>query len=195
MTVAGKRKTMLARRLPTILPALTLKRPLKDQNPQYCGNLPENTSLITQRPFRSPHHSISNTGLIGGGKIPKPGEISLAHYGVLFLDELPEFSREALEVLRQPLEDGVVTISRVNATLTYPARTTLICAANPCKCGNYLDESKECTCTPKQIQQYLGRLSGPLLDRIDIHIEVAPVQYNDLESQEKGESSKVIRER
>jgi len=192
----GSGKTMLARRLPTILPALTFEEALEvTKIHSIAGNLPENTSLITQRPFRSPHHSISNTGLIGGGKIPKPGEISLAHYGVLFLDELPEFSREALEVLRQPLEDGVVTISRVNATLTYPARTTLICAANPCKCGNYLDESKECTCTPKQIQQYLGRLSGPLLDRIDIHIEVAPVQYKDLESQEEGESSKVIRER
>jgi len=157
--------------------------------------LPANTSLITQRPFRAPHHTISNVGLIGGGKIPKPGEISLAHYGVLFLDELPEFNKDALEVLRQPLEDGVVTISRINATLTYPARTTLICAANPCKCGNYLDNTKECTCTPKQIQQYLGKISGPLLDRIDIHIEVASVKYNDLENEEEGEKSSVIRER
>jgi len=192
----GCGKTMIARRLPTILPSLTFEEALEvTKIHSIAGNLPENTSLVTQRPFRSPHHSISNTGLIGGGKIPKPGEISLAHYGVLFLDELPEFSRDVLEVLRQPLEDGVVTISRVNATLTYPARTTLICAANPCKCGNYLDETKECTCTSKQIKQYLGRLSGPLLDRIDIHIEVASVKYKELESQEEGERSKAIRER
>jgi magnesium chelatase family protein len=192
----GCGKTMIARRLTTILPSLTFEEALEvTKIHSIAGNLPENTSLVTQRPFRSPHHSISNAGLIGGGKIPKPGEISLAHYGVLFLDELPEFSRDVLEVLRQPLEDGVVTISRVNATLTYPARTTLICAANPCKCGNYLDETKECTCTSKQIKQYLGRLSGPLLDRIDIHIEVASVKYKELESQEEGERSKAIRER
>lgn len=192
----GCGKTMIARRLPTILPSLTFEEALEvTKIHSIAGNLPENTSLITQRPFRAPHHSISNTGLIGGGKIPKPGEISLAHYGVLFLDELPEFSRDVLEVLRQPLEDGVVTISRVNATLTYPARTTLICAANPCKCGNYLDETKECTCTSNEIKKYLGRLSGPLLDRIDIHIEVASVNYKDLESPEEGEKSRVIRER
>ncbi|HHV29854.1 YifB family Mg chelatase-like AAA ATPase [Acetivibrio mesophilus] len=192
----GCGKTMIAKRLPTILPFMTFEEALEvTKIHSIAGNLPANTSLITQRPFRAPHHSISNVSLIGGGKIPKPGEISLAHYGVLFLDELPEFNKDALEVLRQPLEDGVVTISRINATLTYPARTTLICAANPCKCGNYLEDAKECTCTPKQIQQYLGKISGPLLDRIDLHIEVASVKYKDLESQEEGEKSSVIRER
>lgn len=192
----GCGKTMIAKRLPTILPYMTFEEALEvTKIHSIAGDLPSNTSLITQRPFRSPHHSISNVSLIGGGKFPKPGEISLSHFGVLFLDELPEFNKDALEVLRQPLEDGVVTISRINATLTYPARTTLICAANPCKCGNYLDESKECSCTPKQVQQYLGKLSGPLLDRIDIHIEVASVKYKDLESHEEGEKSSVIRER
>lgn len=192
----GCGKTMIAKRLPTILPDLTFEEALEvTKIHSISGELPSNTSLVVQRPFRSPHHSISNNGLIGGGRVPMPGEVSLAHYGVLFLDEIPEFNRSALEVLRQPLEDGVVTISRVNATFTYPARATLICAANPCRCGNYLDQTKECTCTQKQIEQYLGRLSGPLLDRIDIHIEVASVHYKDLESQKESESSKVIRER
>ena len=192
----GCGKTMIAKRLPTILPSMTFEEALEvTKIHSISGTLTDKTSLITQRPFRAPHHTISNVSLIGGGKYPKPGEISLAHFGVLFLDELPEFDKDALEVLRQPLEDGTVTISRINATFTYPARTTLICAANPCKCGNYLDESKECTCTPKQIQQYLGKLSGPLLDRIDIHIEVASVKYKDLESHEEGEKSCVIRER
>lgn len=192
----GCGKTMIARRLPTILPSMTFEEALEvTKIHSIAGTLSEKTSLITQRPFRAPHHTISTIGLIGGGKYPKPGEISLAHFGVLFLDEVPEFDKDALEVLRQPLEDGSVTISRINATFTYPARTTLICAANPCKCGNYLDEAKECTCTPKQIQQYLGRLSGPLLDRIDIQIEVASVKYKDLESHEEGEKSSVIRER
>lgn len=192
----GCGKTMIAKRLPTILPSMAFEEALEvTKIHSIAGALPSSTSLLTQRPFRSPHHTISNVSLIGGGKYPKPGEISLAHFGVLFLDELPEFNKDALEVLRQPLEDGAVTISRINATFTYPSRTTLICAANPCKCGNYLDESKECTCTPKQVQQYLGKLSGPLLDRIDIHIEVASVKYKDLESQEEGEKSRVIRER
>lgn len=192
----GCGKTMIAKRLPTILPSMTFEEALEvTKIHSISGTLTEKTSLITQRPFRAPHHTISNVSLIGGGKYPKPGEISLAHFGVLFLDELPEFDKDALEVLRQPLEDGTVTISRIHATFTYPARTTLICAANPCKCGNYLDESKECTCTPKQIQQYLGKLSGPLLDRIDIHIEVASVKYKDLESHEEGEKSCVIRDR
>jgi len=192
----GSGKTMLARRLPTILPAMTFEEALEvTKIHSIAETLPDNVSLITKRPFRAPHHTISNVSLIGGGKYPKPGEISLAHFGVLFLDELPEFDRNALEVLRQPLEDGIVTISRVNATYTYPARTTLICAANPCKCGNYLDETKECTCTPKQIQQYLGKLSGPLLDRIDLHIEVPSVKFTDLENREEGEKSCVIRER
>jgi len=160
-----------------------------------AGLLPHKVSLITTRPFRSPHHTISAAGLVGGGKYPKPGEISLSHYGVLFLDELPEFGRDVLEVLRQPLEDGIVTVSRVNGTLTYPAKTMLVCAANPCKCGNLLDPSKQCSCTPKQVQQYLGKLSGPLLDRIDIHIEVAPVKYSELESESEEEKSRAVRER
>lgn len=192
----GSGKTMLARRLPTILPSLTFEEALEvTKIHSIAGTLPQNTSIMTVRPFRSPHHTISDISLVGGGKVPKPGEISLAHYGVLFLDELPEFSKDALEVMRQPLEDGVVTISRVNATLTYPAKTTLICAANPCKCGNFLDPSKQCTCNPKQVQQYLGRLSGPLLDRIDIHIEVASVKYKDLESSRQEEKSADIRAR
>ena len=192
----GCGKTMIAKRLPSILPAMSFEEALEvTKIHSIAGMLPADTSLITTRPFRSPHHTISDVSLIGGGRIPKPGEISLSHYGVLFLDEVPEFSKDALEVLRQPLEDGVVTISRVNATLTYPAKATLICAANPCKCGNYLDSSKECGCTPKQIQQYMGKLSGPLLDRIDIHIEVASVKYKDLESKKQEESSSTIRER
>ncbi|TYQ13149.1 UNVERIFIED_CONTAM: magnesium chelatase family protein [Acetivibrio alkalicellulosi] len=192
----GCGKTMIARRLPTILPSMTFEEALEvTKIHSIAGTLATNTSLITQRPFRAPHHTISNVSLVGGGRHPKPGEISLAHYGVLFLDELPEFNRSALEVLRQPLEDGVVTISRINATLTYPARTTLICAANPCKCGNYLDHSKECTCTPKQIGQYLSKLSGPLLDRIDLHIEVSSIQYKDLDSKKEEEKSSDVRER
>lgn len=192
----GSGKTMLARRLPTILPAMTFEEALEvTKIHSIAGTLSDSVSLITKRPFRAPHHTISNVSLIGGGKYPKPGEISLAHFGVLFLDELPEFDKNALEVLRQPLEDGTVTIARVNATFTYPARTTLICAANPCKCGNYLDETKECTCTPKQIQQYLGKLSGPLLDRIDLHVEVPSVKFSELQSRDEGEKSSVIRER
>lgn len=192
----GSGKTMLAKRLPSILPAMTFDEALEvTKIHSIAGVLPPKTSLVTHRQFRSPHHTISAIGLVGGGKFPKPGEISLAHYGVLFLDEVPEFGKDALEVLRQPLEDGMVTISRVNASLSYPAKTTLICAANPCKCGFYMDSSKQCNCTPKQIQQYMGKLSGPLLDRIDIHIEVASVKYKDLESVREEEKSSVIRER
>jgi magnesium chelatase family protein len=192
----GSGKTMIAKRLPSILPSMTFEEALEvTKIHSIAGLLPPKTSLLTNRPFRSPHHTISNISLIGGGRIPKPGEISLAHYGVLFLDEVPEFGKDALEVLRQPLEDGMVTISRVNASLTYPAKATLIAAANPCKCGNFLDPSKQCNCTPKQIQQYLGKLSGPLLDRIDIHIEVASVKYKDLESTREEEKSSVLRER
>lgn len=192
----GSGKTMLARRMPTILPYLSFEEALEvTKIHSIAGTLPANTSLITSRPFRSPHHTTSAIGLIGGGKYPKPGEISLAHYGVLFLDEAPEFSKDALEVLRQPLEDGVVTISRVNSSLSYPAETTLILAANPCKCGKYLEAREECTCSPKQVQQYLGKLSGPLLDRLDIHIEVSSVKYNELETNTKGEPSAEIRKR
>lgn len=192
----GCGKTMLARRLPTILPSMTFEEALEvTKIHSIAGILPPGMPLITSRPFRSPHHTISDTGLVGGGSVPKPGEISLAHYGVLFLDELPEFSKKSLEVLRQPLEDGLITISRVSASLTYPAKTTLICAANPCKCGRFLDSSGQCLCTPRQIQQYLGKLSGPLLDRMDIHIEVASVKYRELDSGASGDTSFVIRER
>ena len=192
----GCGKTMLARRLPTILPSMTFEEALEvTKIHSIAGILAKGLPLVNIRPFRSPHHTISDIGLVGGGSNPKPGEISLAHYGVLFLDELPEFSRRSMEALRQPLEDGVITISRVNASLTYPARTTLICAANPCKCGNFLDPTAQCTCTPHQIQQYLGRLSGPLLDRMDIHVEVASVKYRDMDSGATGDTSAVIRER
>lgn len=192
----GCGKTMLARRLPTILPSMTFEEALEvTKIHSIAGILPPGLPLVSTRPFRSPHHTISDTGLVGGGSIPKPGEISLAHYGVLFLDELPEFSKKSLESLRQPLEDGVITISRVNASLTYPARTTLICAANPCRCGKLLDPAGQCTCTPSQIQQYLGKMSGPLLDRMDIHIEVSPVRYRDLDSNSPVEPSCVLRER
>ena len=192
----GSGKTMLAKRQPTILPPLTFEEALEvTKIHSIAGTLPQNTSLITKRPFRSPHHTISPAGLVGGGKYPRPGEISLAHYGVLFLDEVPEFEKSALEVLRQPLEDESVTISRLNCTLSYPACTTLICTANPCKCGNYLDTTRDCNCTPRQVQQYLGRLSGPLLDRMDIHIEAPSVKYSDFEKEENAETSKEIRER
>lgn len=192
----GSGKTMLARRLPTILPSMTFEEALEvTKIYSIAGILPEGESLVTARPFRSPHHTISDTGLAGGGSIPKPGEISMAHYGVLFLDELPEFSKKSLEVLRQPLEDGKITISRVNASLTYPAKTTLVCAANPCKCGRFLDMTGECTCTPRQIRQYMGKISGPLLDRMDIQIEVASLKYNDLNDGVLGDTSAVIRKR
>jgi magnesium chelatase family protein len=192
----GSGKTMLARRLATILPVMTFEEALEvTKIHSIAGILPPKTSLVAVRPFRSPHHTISAPGLIGGGKNPKPGEISLAHYGVLFMDEFPEFNKDVLEVLRQPLEDGMVTISRVNGSLTYPAKTMLVCAANPCKCGNYLHPLKKCTCTPKLVRNYLGKLSAPLLDRIDIHIEVAPVKYGDLDNIGEEEKSSIIRER
>lgn len=193
----GCGKTMLARRMPSILPDMTFEEALEvSKIHSVAGILPQETSLVTQRPFRAPHHSISSTSLIGGGKIPKPGEVSLAHLGVLFLDELPEFSKHALEVLRQPLEDGSALISRINASITYPCRTTLIAAANPCKCGFYLDESRECTCTQQEVRNYLGRLSGPLLDRLDIQVEVPTLKYQELsDEQEKSESSREIRRR
>jgi magnesium chelatase family protein len=193
----GSGKTMLARRLPTIFPPMAFEEALEvTKIYSIAGLLPPNTALVTTRPFRSPHHTISAAGLVGGGKYPRPGEISLAHYGVLFLDELPEFGRNALEALRQPLEDGVVTISRVNANLTYPAAISLVCSANPCSCGNFFESStKKCTCTPKQVQQYLSKLSRPLLDRIDIQLEVVSVKYKDLVSEKEAEKSRTIRER
>lgn len=192
----GSGKTMLAQRLPTILPRLSFAEALEvTKLYSIAGLLPESTPLLSTRPFRSPHHTISAVGLSGGGSTPHPGEISLAHNGVLFLDELPEFSKDALEVMRQPLEDGKVTIARVNATLTYPCNTMLIAAMNPCKCGYYGDSSRECTCTEAQVRQYLSRISGPLLDRIDLHVEVPAVKYQELAQKSHGESSAQIRER
>ena len=192
----GSGKSMLSKRLPSILPSLTFDEALEvTKVHSIAGLIPSNTSLITQRPFRSPHHTISPVGLSGGGTYPKPGEISLAHNGVLFLDEFPEFRKDALEVLRQPLEDGIVTIARVNATLTYPSNTMLIAAMNPCKCGYYGDGTNRCTCSEGQIKQYLGKISGPLLDRIDLHIEVPAVKYDELTDKAPAESSKEIKKR
>ncbi len=192
----GTGKTMLAQRMPSILPDLSFEEALEvSKIHSIAGTLPEGTPLLTMRPFRNPHHTISSAGLSGGGTVPRPGELSLAHNGVLFLDELPEFKREVLEVMRQPLEDGKVTISRVNATLTYPCNMMLIASMNPCKCGYFGDANRECTCTPAQINQYHSRISGPLLDRIDIQIEVANVNYKDLSSTEKGETSQDIKMR
>ncbi|MBQ9266992.1 MAG: YifB family Mg chelatase-like AAA ATPase [Clostridia bacterium] len=192
----GSGKTMLARRLPSILPDITFKESLEiTKIHSIAGTLPSNEALITYRPFRAPHHTVSSVALVGGGSFPKPGEISLAHYGVLFLDELPEFKRNSLEVMRGPLEDNQVTISRVSGTLTYPCDFMLIASMNPCPCGYYGSKEKECTCTPNQITKYMGKISGPLLDRIDIHIEVSPVKYEKLESEEKAESSETIKKR
>ncbi|MBE7027728.1 MAG: ATP-binding protein [Ruminococcaceae bacterium] len=190
----GSGKTMLAQRLPSILPPLSFEEALEvTKIHSIAGVLPEKTPLLSARPFRSPHHTISAAGVAGGGRVPRPGEISLAHNGVLFLDELPEFSKDTLEVMRQPLEDGIVTIARVSATLTYPANTMLVAAMNPCKCGYYGDSAKECTCTQAQVKQYLSKISGPLLDRIDIHVEVPSVKYSDLESKATQETSNSIR--
>lgn len=192
----GSGKTMLAQRLPSILPALSLYEALEvTKIHSIAGLLPQNVPLITTRPFRSPHHSITANGLSGGGSMPRPGEISLAHNGVLFLDELPEFKKDALEVLRQPMEDGVVTISRVNATLTYPSSSMVVAAMNPCKCGYFGDSTRKCTCSEQQIRQYLGKISGPLLDRIDLHIEVPAVKYRDLTDGKPVEPSAEIRKR
>ena len=192
----GTGKTMLAQRMPTILPDLSFEEALEvSKIHSIAGTLHKDTPLLTRRPFRNPHHTISAVGLSGGGTIPKPGELSLAHNGVLFLDELPEFKREVLEVMRQPLEDGNVTIARVNASLTYPCNLMLVASMNPCKCGFLGDRRRQCTCTPAQINQYHSRISGPLLDRIDIQIEVANVNYDDLSNVEKGESSKEIKKR
>jgi len=192
----GSGKTMLAKRLPSILPDMTLQESLETTKiHSVAGLLHSSDALIATRPFRSPHHTISDAGLIGGGAVPRPGEVSLAHHGVLFLDELPEFKKNVLEVMRQPLEDGVVTISRAMMSLTYPAVFMLASAMNPCPCGYYTDPSKECTCSLQQVQRYLSRISGPLLDRIDIHIEVPAVKYKELSSTAAGEASANIRRR
>lgn len=192
----GSGKTMLARRLPTILPNLTLDEALETTKiHSVAGVLPPKTALLATRPFRAPHHTISDAGLIGGGAYPRPGEVSLSHHGILFLDELPEFKKNVLEVMRQPLEDGVVTISRAAMTLTYPANFMLAAALNPCPCGYHGDPTHKCSCTPPQIQRYMSRISGPLMDRIDIHIEVPAVKYDELANSPKGEGSTEIRER
>jgi magnesium chelatase family protein len=193
----GSGKTMLARRLPTILPTLSLDEALEvTKIYSIAGQLPSNTALLTTRPFRSPHHTISYAGLVGGGSVPRPGEISLAHYGVLFLDELPEFRRDILEMLRQPLEDGVVNIARISGSISYPARVMFIGAANPCPCGHLGDTVRQCTCNGYQIQRYRQRLSGPLLDRLDIHIEVPRLKQEELTSKGgTGATSAEIRER
>jgi len=192
----GSGKTMLARRLPTILPPLNLKEALETTKiHSVAGKMPRGTSLITQRPFRAPHHTISDAGLVGGGSFPQPGEVSLAHHGVLFLDELPEFKRSVLEVMRQPIEQRSITISRARFSIEYPASIMLVTAMNPCPCGYYNHPEQECTCGPGIVQKYLNRISGPLLDRIDIQIEVVPVKVNDLVEAAPGEKSELIRER
>ncbi len=192
----GSGKTMLAQRLPSVFPDLFLEEAVETTKIfSVVGLLPKKDAILATRPFRAPHHTISDAGLVGGGHIPKPGEVSLAHNGVLFLDELPEFKKNVLEVLRQPMEDGYVTIARSSLTATYPARFMLVAAMNPCPCGYYTDPRRECRCTPQQIRQYQAKISGPLLDRIDIHIDVPSIRYRDLAARSGGESSKLIRER
>jgi magnesium chelatase family protein len=190
----GSGKTMLARRLPTILPDMTLDEALETTKiHSVCGMLDSHTALMATRPFRSPHHTISDAGLIGGGSYPRPGEVSLSHHGVLFLDELPEFAKNVLENLRQPLEDGKVTISRALMSLSYPARFMLAAALNPCPCGFFTDPRHECSCSPQQIQKYMSKISGPLLDRIDIHVEVPALSYEELAKKTPGEDSASMR--
>jgi magnesium chelatase family protein len=192
----GSGKTMLAQRLVTIIPDLSLPEAIETTKIfSVAGLLDRKDAFLATRPFRAPHHTISDAGLVGGGHLPRPGEISLAHHGVLFLDELPEFRKNALESLRQPLEDGRVTITRSSQTATYPSRFMLVAAMNPCPCGYFGDRSRPCRCTPQQIRQYQGRISGPLLDRIDIHIEVPSVHYRDLTAQKTGEPSTAIKTR
>jgi len=192
----GSGKSMLAKRMPSILPYMTFEESIETTMIySIAGILKDGEAFSVKRPFRSPHHTVSPAGLSGGGTIPRPGEISLAHNGVLFLDELPEFSRSAIEVLRQPLEEGIVTISRASGTLRYPCSIMLIAAMNPCPCGYYNHPVKKCICSPNKIRQYLNKISGPLLDRMDIHIEVPPVNYEELSSGESGESSAQIKER
>jgi len=192
----GAGKTMLAKRLPGILPPLSLEEAISTTKVHsISGLLREGVALLRTRPFRAPHHSISDAGLIGGGSVPRPGEVSLAHNGVLFLDELPEFRRNALEALRQPLEEGLVTIARASSALTFPARVTLVAAMNPCPCGHLTDPQRACRCSPGEIQRYRARVSGPLLDRIDLHVEVPPVRAPDLLAGSDAEPSAAIRER
>jgi magnesium chelatase family protein len=192
----GSGKTMLARRMPTILPPMTLEEALETTKiHSVAGLLGSGEALVATRPFRAPHHTISDAGLIGGGSSPRPGEVSLAHHGVLFMDELPEFRRNVLEVMRQPLEDGDVTISRAAISLTYPSRFMLAAAMNPCPCGYYGDAQRRCSCPALGVQRYLARVSGPLLDRIDLHVEVPAVPYRELSDKRSGEPSAAVRER
>jgi magnesium chelatase family protein len=192
----GAGKTMLAKRLPTILPPLSLAEALETTKiHSVSGKLSKNSSLITTRPFRSPHHTISDVALVGGGGNPQPGEISLAHNGVLFLDELPEFKRTVLEVMRQPLEDRVITIARAKQSVEYPASVILVAAMNPCPCGFHNHPEKDCMCAPGVVQKYLNKISGPLLDRIDIHVEVTPVPFSELTQERASEKSEKVRER
>lgn len=192
----GSGKTMLARRLPTILPPMTIEEALETTKiHSVAGKIQNNHSLIISRPFRSPHHTISDVALVGGGSWPQPGEISLAHHGILFLDELPEFRRAVLEVLRQPLEDRKITISRSKFSVEYPANIMLIASMNPCPCGYYNHPTKECNCPPGAVQKYLSKISGPLLDRIDIHIEVIPVELDKITNSSDSEPSSVVRAR
>ncbi len=192
----GSGKTMLAKRLPSILPPLSLDEALETTKiHSVSGVLGQNTSLVPVRPFRSPHHTISDAGLVGGGTYPQPGEISLAHHGVLFLDELPEFKRSVLEVMRQPMEDRVVTISRARISVDFPASFMLVAAMNPCPCGYYNHPEQDCVCSPGIVQKYLNKISGPLMDRIDLHVEVVPVPFKDLADRRSGEISQLIRQR
>ncbi len=192
----GSGKSMLAKRIPSILPDMTFEESIETTKiHSIAGLLTPNMPLITTRPFRSPHHTVSPAGLSGGGAIPHPGEISLAHNGVLFLDELPEFSRPAMEILRQPIEDGKVTISRVNGTLTYPCSIMLIAAMNPCPCGYFGHPARPCTCSSSKVSQYLAKVSGPLLDRLDLHIDAMPVEFDHISSTVHAESSAEIKNR
>ncbi|MBQ5895052.1 MAG: YifB family Mg chelatase-like AAA ATPase [Bacteroidaceae bacterium] len=192
----GSGKSMMAKRLPSILPPLTLEESLETTKiHSVSGMMPDGIALITQRPFRSPHHTISSVALCGGGSNPKPGEISLAHNGVLFLDELPEFSRDVLEVMRQPLEDRKICVARANYKVEYPAGIMFVASMNPCPCGYYNHPTKDCTCSPGQVQRYLNKISGPLLDRIDLQIEITPVPFEEISNTAPGESSATIRER
>lgn len=192
----GSGKSMLAKRLPSILPEMTFEESIETTKiHSVAGILDKDHPIITCRPFRAPHHTVSSAGLIGGGSVPKPGEVSLAHNGVLFLDELPEFKRDSMEALRQPLEDGVITVSRVLASVTYPSSITLVAAMNPCPCGYYGHPTKQCTCSPNMVRKYLNRISGPMLDRLDLHVEVPPVDYKSLANTAKGETSAQIRQR
>lgn len=192
----GSGKTMLAQRIPSILPDLTVNEAIEiTKIHSIAGELRGGISLMTTRPFRHPHHTVSSVRLVGGGAYPRPGEISLAHNGVLFLDEFPEFEKRAIDVMRQPLEDGIVTVSRVNGSVSYPCSTMLVASMNPCKCGHFGDPNKKCICTPTQRMRYMSRISGPMMDRIDIHLQVAQVKFDDMRSETHGESSSEIKKR